>query len=304
MTVAKVSAFAAPAAVWSAWGDSITKSTGASDPYFAWPARLSRMMGVNVLQGGIGGQTSTPIAQRQGGRGTTLTLSGNTLSAGSNTVTAINGQAVTGYVTPPQPPTTPAGFPWPGNQLLSTGDNTSRSVTGTLLGRTGTLTRTASGNPAGTVETYTFTPASSVGLPVAMPADTPFILDQGGYDYGAQLLCFGRNNYWDVSAVLADYALAVANLKGDRRYLILPPPNGAGEGNPSGVFSAMTTLWTALQAAYPDNYFDWLTPLWNGGSTVDAIYRADSLHWNDAGCELAAYTLLAEIRRRGWHRPI
>ncbi|WP_196259686.1 SGNH/GDSL hydrolase family protein [Pelagibacterium limicola] len=65
-----------------AWGDSLTRGAGVSGDAFRYPVRLSAMLGGRtVVNRGIGGQTSTQIAARQGGVPILVTLDGDAIPA-------------------------------------------------------------------------------------------------------------------------------------------------------------------------------------------------------------------------------
>lgn len=126
-----------------AWGDSTSQNT--------YETALAAALGVTVYMGGIASQTSGEIMARQGGKPALLTVTGNLIPAnGAVTVTA-----------------------WSEDFLASKNTPTdTRSMTGTLAGVPGTLTK--SGSPSA----YTFT-RTTAGLATACPANTPFITDDG-----------------------------------------------------------------------------------------------------------------------------
>jgi hypothetical protein len=66
-----------------AWGDSLTRSTGASSAAARYPAIAANLFDPQrvVLNRGIGGQTSTQIAARQGGIPIAVTVEGNAIPA-------------------------------------------------------------------------------------------------------------------------------------------------------------------------------------------------------------------------------
>ncbi len=49
------------------WGDSITKGQGSSGDSYAYPGVLASLSGYNVINMGVGGETATTVAARQGG---------------------------------------------------------------------------------------------------------------------------------------------------------------------------------------------------------------------------------------------
>lgn len=242
-------------------GDSLSNGTGGT-PY---PTQLATMLGRTVVNSGIGGQTSTQIAARQGGNVILLTVFGNVISSGSNSVTTISGVAVTGS----------ASITNPNNQLLSTGaDNTTRTATGTLGSVHGTLTRTATGGPPSTAEVYTFTPDSGSSLPANCPAGTPFIVDTGGYDTYTCAFWVGRNDYSAQSEIVAAVNQMVSRLStAQKRFVIMSIINGVYSYETQGNtgYTQIVQANAAIQQLYPANYLDVRRLLIDQGLTVAGI---------------------------------
>lgn len=161
-------------------GNSFIDGSGGTPPCIFAAANLGKAF----TSYGIPGQVISQIAIRQGGGAITATVSGNTITNSANSVTALNGTAIVGAntgVTPNQFLTTPA-------------DNATRTVTGTLCGRVGVMTRTATGGPSSTAEVYTFTPGSSSGLPVSCAANSVFAIDTGTLNSGIVVMEGGYND--------------------------------------------------------------------------------------------------------------
>lgn len=206
-----------------------------------------------VLGRGIGGQRANQIAMRQGGLGFTITIDGNQIVAGANTVTAFNGVALAGCST--------ISDSTQNQMLLSTAsDNTTRSLTVEIAGITGILTRTATGGPPSTAETYTFTPDAGQPVPVSCPADSPVTVLAGlelNYTF-----CYwdGRNNKeldnWSVVSYVQDMIdhLAVQEPRG--AVLSIINGNYADEFIGQPKYLELIAANEELATAFPDFYVD------------------------------------------------
>lgn len=245
------------------WGDSLT--AGALSTNGGYPAVLASYLGVPVANYGIGGQAAPQIAQRQGGLSFTLTISSNSLASGSNSVTAVNGVAPQGCN---------AGCTLPPNALpLSTpSDTTTRTMYGNLCGYHGGLTRTSSGD---TSETYTFTPDSSVGLPITCGPAVTYTPDADGLWGYPQHIWAGKNgvSITGPSAVLADIALMVGVLT-TSNYDIFSVTQS--EGDYTGTLNQIdiASLNASLSSLYGARYVDVATALvnaYNPSSPMDVI---------------------------------
>lgn len=294
------------------YGDSMTFGEGGGGTTYltALSAALSNRQTVNR---GIGGQRSNQIAQRQGGNVPDVTVAGNRIVAGANTITHFNGT-----------PVTPTGTNPAVDQLLSTLDQTTRTIKATLAGVVGTVTRTASGGNPPTSETYTFTPDAGQIVPVTCPARTPLIVNVQGDDGCIQILWAGRNNSgFPTAQIQADVEAMVSRIQQfpRRRFLVLAVCNGniaseyAGEVNYANIIETNRNL----QKRFPANFVDvrrWLidkglaaagiTPTAQdlidiGRDIVPSSLRSDGVHLNAAGyAALGAKCLAAEITARGW----
>ncbi len=137
----------------------------------AVPDVLGGLTGRAVNNFALGGNTILHEACIAGAVPIPLTLSGNKIVAGANTVTAIDGVTATGQTYTQINAAVPGG----GKFLWSTpSDTLNHSSTGYLGSVHGTLTRSVvSGN-----EAYMFTPDSGAVLPDGMlPPGTPFVAD-------------------------------------------------------------------------------------------------------------------------------
>jgi len=283
-------------------GDSLTAGAGGSGGY---PARLGVLFPTRtILNMGIGGQTSTEIAQRVGAVPPTLSLAGSVMTTGANVVTAINGAA-----------------PSNTNGPLSTpSDNTTRPLTGTFCGVHGTLSRSATGGPPSTAETYIFTPDAGVTLPQHCPAGTPFIVDAGGIGADLAIIWLGRNNFSPAAQVMADVAACVAMLTYPKRFIVMGVLNGnyAAETINGSNWLAIVSLNQQLQAAYPANFFDarrylidrgladaGITPTTQdltdiANDLVPTSLRFDNVHLIQPAYNLIGTQLAAIINTKGW----
>ncbi len=229
------------------WGDSLTQGTGPVTPY---PAYLAAATGRDVLNLGIGGQQGYQIAARMGAIGVPMTVSGNTLSAGANSVTAINGTAPRSVLP------FPSEFFYTNLQLLSTQDANARSIRGTLGSVRGTLNRTATlvggSYTDASTETYTFTPDDGETLPAKVPAGSVFVADYEQDDRTHVFWLF-RNNYTDPNYL--DILDACIRRIGHGRYVIMPVINGdnAGERNSSVDPTNYNTI-RAIEDALTNRY--------------------------------------------------
>lgn len=285
------------------FGDSLTAGVGSSTGN-DYPSQLARLSGRTVTKDGIGGQNSLMMVARQGGNPALLTVAANQIpTSGPVSVTAMS------------------------VQLLSTpADNVSRNMTGTLAGVPGTLSRTASGGPPSTVETYTFTRTNS-GSVVACPANTPFIPDEGVAAQGLiQGFWWGRNNPSPASQVESDIAAAVAYLSPRySRYIVMGVLRTTGEpSGDAGNGDAIIALNAALASTYGNRFLEvdaapnageltWLntnfayTPSSGDNTQIAAGFIPDGLraspgdkHLNDAGYGLIAYRVNNFLIAKRW----
>lgn len=270
------------------WGDSLTVAN--QDLMgVTIPSALQALLGVPVTGLGIAGQQSTGISMRQGGTPIQLTLTGNQITYNGVTATAINGVSVVGMNTAQNPDY---------RFLSAAGDTTARFFLGSVCGVHGQLTRTASGGPPSTSETYFFLPDQNTGVtswlaasPKACPANSVFTPDTNSLLAYPTILEAGRNNTDYQSQILTDLAASVSAL-GHSRYLILSIPNGETEPSGNATYNKIVAINNAIAAAYPNNYFDvraYLVSQYDNSNPVD-VYD----HTND----IVPYTLRA-INQRG-----
>ncbi len=198
------------------------------------------------------------------------------------------------------------------------------------------LAATPGGNAISMVYNYTGAVLGKPGLtPVSLGADFagatavqgPFVLDwthPGGptslrlrthtdRDADTFILWMGRNNNARPHEVYADIRAAVRQIKAlDARFLIVSVTNGGGESLGSGYYYGSINLNHLLRLEFPDNFVDVRTALIRN-ATVDVndqidraadipprSLRSDNVHFNDAGQQIIAEVLAAEIMARGW----
>jgi len=291
------------------YSDSIYAGTGASDAAHGVTALMAAALGLSYTNNGIGGQVSRQCAMRFGARDTGLTVTGNQIpTSGAVTVTHINNVALAGMNT----------TQFPDYRLLSTqAENNTRSLVGTLGGVYGTLTRSSSGGPPSTTETYTFTRAKA-GSVVDIAANETFTVDVGDLDKCVIDIEVGAN---DVAQNIGSYAAALVELTDNiaamvarcrtlhLAYVVVGFPSTASAAYYTGTALATAlTAWRASMAAtYGDRWYDTMPVLLaNGdGSPADNVAIAngvpppsllsDVIHWNDAGHAVNATATAAKF---------
>lgn len=229
-----------------AYGDSLTAGSGET-PY---PLQLAALIGGGFVANnkGVGSQKGTQIAMRSGALPTYLTVQGNAIPAGANavSVTAINGVAPVGFATGNTPD----------YRLLSRGDgNFVQTLTGYIAGVHGTLTRTSTGGPPSTAETYTFTPdAGTSGA--TCPANTLFVPDDRNAAFRRELwLELGRNNSNETQRVRDDVTAMVKFYRPTiKRILVFGVLNGANDPRGSGSWQSIVDLNNFLRQDHPNFY--------------------------------------------------
>ncbi|MET3514357.1 hypothetical protein ABIC63_002129 [Pseudacidovorax sp. 1753] len=299
----------------AAYGDSLTAGAGGGGSTII--GALATALGIPGFNRGIGGQTSNQIAQRQSGNVVTATLSGNQIVAGANTVTEFNGAAVAGMSTNGAR-----------DQPLSTAsDNTTRSMSVSLCGVTGTLTRTANAAPS-TVEGYTFTPDAGQALPVTCPTQSPMLVLSNVFadTRRINILWPGRNNDWtSPTQIMSDLDAMTKVLieAGNRRFVVMTVINGnyAAEYAGASRYVQLMAINRAIMRRYPNNVVDVRSYLINralaylgitptaqdlidiGNDTVPTSCRAvgDNIHLNGITYAAIGANLLAPfITAKGW----
>lgn len=133
-------------------------------------------------------------------------------------------------------------------------------------------------------------------------------------DANTFILWMGRNNNARPHEVYADLLAAVEHIKSlDARFLIVSVTNGGGgETIGNSYYIGTVNLNHLLRQEFPDNFVDVRTALIRSASADanDQIDRAadipprslrsDNVHFNDAGQQIIAEVLAAELAARGW----
>jgi lysophospholipase L1-like esterase len=302
LTVATLPAVATVDALYTV-GDSLTESDQDGETGDAvWGQGAATDLGIPWTQGGIGGQTSTEIAIRQGGFQPQVTVTANQIPA-------------TGGVSATVAQTTSlkaASFSFPGVLYADQGDGTTVAVPGRMS------------HDAAGVWTFTRTDDGDV---IACAAGSVFVGSEGvGHEGDIQTIWAGRNNLSTADTSLAvairDVDLMVRHLRvGNSRYLIFPPVTSTGETTGTANHDAVTAATAVLAQRHADHFFDlrgWLisyglqlagmtptpTDLGDiGGDTIPTSLRAltgDGLHLSAAGYTLVRHKVEQLIAERGY----
>lgn len=242
---------------------------------------------------GIGSQNSTQIAARYGALALTCSLSGNTMGAVANYLTAISVHLIARV----------------GDQV-----GTVRSLRASILGITGTLTSTQSATSVpnsitfgGQWYTYTFTPDAGQTLPGTVPAGTALVIDPEARQDSVLLVWMGRNDVgaagWQ-DTVKANIAAVVAAYKPlVRRICILSITNAVAEPIGTANYDQIVAFNADIAALYPDSYVD-VRAAYNAGTATDipaAANTSDGVHYTTAGKTAIAGAVISFITSKGWY---
>jgi hypothetical protein len=286
-------------------GDSLTQSGPGTV--------LATLTGRSVVNLGRGSQASRHIAARMGAIPVEVTVTGNQIASGSNVLTHINGHAISGSL---------GEVDGTDNQFLSRADsNTTYSVRAMIGSVRGTLTRTASGGPPSTSETYTFVPDAGEYLPAKCPAGTLLIAE---YDYGnlTHVIWAGSNDigFGDDEERFEPNIRAIINRLGHRRYIALPPINRTGQVDyqEGGTWWLKVVLCEQILAGIAvENYVPIrrmmidqglarveITPTGTdvtdiAADTIPTSLKADFIHHNTDGNTALAEIIAEELSVRG-----
>ena len=288
------------------YGDSLT-SNGLA-------LALATESGRTVTNNGIGGQVSQQIAARQGGLVQDVTISGNQITSGSNTVTHFNNIAIASNVRDKSQP-------------LSTASNTTtRTMAVIIAGVSGVLQRTASGGPPSTTETYIFTPSVGQTVPVTCPARSAMRVRNSDELSLVQVIWSGRNDKtspgWASGDVEANVRAMVDRIikSGNSKFVVMGVTNGqyASEYEGGLDYISLVDLNRTLTASYPDNFFDARRFLIDRGlatagitptsqddididnDTVPDSLRVDAIHINSQAYTVLAAAIYNFINTKGW----
>lgn len=248
----------------AAWGDSFTSGNEGNANQGSWPLQLQSYLGPNVVNQGLGGQTSTQICVRYGACPTSFaTLSPNIIPACTST------PCTTSTVTFPSghQPIVVQGSPAVSYNFVTGTVQSSPTIHGTV---------TYDG------ATYTFTPdVNTSGATVAN--GTNFVLDKPYISY-IPIFWEGRNDILitGCSTILANLAAQVALVPSGVPYLILSMPNKdvSTEWIGQADYTTITSCNASIAAAYPNNYIDIRSTLiaaYNPLNTIDIANHAEDV---------------------------
>lgn len=208
------------------YGDSLTQTGYQNTLHRLAPSHI-------VVNLGLGSQGSRHIATRMGAVTADLTVSGNEIVSGANTITHINGYALAPGLGNDGGDGT---LNYEVNQFLSRGDSSqSVSLTGTLGGVHGTLARSVGGSGVvGTdPEVYTFTPDAGETLPVSLGGDATWQTDDLYRGQGNIIIPWvGANDlgFGEIDQRFKPYAAAIATWLAGETYLWIGPHTRTGDG--------------------------------------------------------------------------
>jgi lysophospholipase L1-like esterase len=259
------------------WGDSLTFGAGASDATTkAYPPIAGNAFATprTAYNRGVGGQTSTQVAVRQGGVATTATISGGQIpTSGGVTVTFPSGYE-------PCTSQSPVG-----------------GIAGTISGVYGFVTY------SGGVLTFTRAAAGSA----VNVASAQFIPDLGFMSGAAgQVFWVGRNNFASLSQIQSDLTAMAATVPGGR-FLMLTVTNkyDGTENSGSADYNQIIADNSMILSGWPSNSVDIraLLVAASGGSN-DAINpswgNGDGTHLNDTAYAYIGAQVQSWFAAKGW----
>lgn len=264
-------------------GDSMTNGyAGGSEAY---PKQLAdKLPGRSISNLGVSSNTSIQIAARMGAAPARFSVVGGVIPrAGVVSLTASE---------------TPSN--------LST-NSMDLEFDGTLFGVPGKL---KVGAGAGTTSP-TFT-RSCAGDVVAVPSNTPFVIQDIGFFRDSVLVIWaGRNNNANAS-VLPYIAAMVAQLS-HSRFIVLSVCTRTTEVSGTSGYTYVNGLNAQLKSIYPNNYVDVLTPLIaaynpalpddvtaHAGNTIPPSLSTDGTHLTAPAQTIVAQTVADSISLRGF----
>lgn len=250
-----------------AWGDSMTQTAHGSGDTF--PNHLGDLIGVPVVNGGRGGETSTGIAIRSGGLNLRLTVAGNSIPAsGAVTVTAEPGTLYR--------------------------PESAWNFYGKLAGIYGTLTRAANTN------VWTFTRTNTGSVTAVLPG-APFEVSSAT-DYADFAVIWAGHNLTDHAVVLRDVGAMVERARQQgQSFVVLSLLNTATQPAGNAGYKVFADLNAALATTYGAAFLDVRRFLIDHGLSVAGISATagdttaiaedrvppslmfDTIHLNDAG---------------------
>ena len=259
------------------WGDSMTQGDEGTTDIGAYPVVLQSAIGPQIVNMGIGGQTSTQIGVRQGGVASYVTVQGGTIPA--------HGGVTVRFATGFEPVTLPT-----------------RTVSGSIAGVDGTISLSGF-LPTGT---FTFTPVAGSHTPVTVNGNARFIPSTPYQNY-LPIFWEGRDNLFTTSAgpwgpaqIESDIAAQVAALPKGLNYLVLPVMNEnyAAERKGGANYATLMSLNNTLAATYGSHYLDVRSVVvnaYNPSSPVDVTDHKYDMPPTSLGAVTATGTLVAKI---------
>jgi hypothetical protein len=249
-------------------GDSLTGGAYGAQ----YRTKLSNLSGLEVINLGIGGQTSTNIAARVGVLDVTITLDEPVIVDGSYLIQSIENTPLTSQ----------------GSQHVSCARYAYMSCEITRIISTGQMYI----NITGLTETL----PSTFTLRMAHPEVN---------ENDLAVIWVGRNNAYQVETVARDTDLIEAWLsESGAHYVILSVLNSGSEITGTSTYSYIQTINSNLSSTYPDNYLDIRSILVSSydttnetdvanytGDAVPSSLRADAIHLNQDGHDIVANEL-------------
>ena len=268
------------------FGDSLTEGTGSGGSTVGVQLQALYSDGRTVTSFGYGGQNINSILCRQGSAPTQVTLPTN----------------VRGFCEVPAS-TTPVSVTVTNSPLGYADITQAKSITGTLSGIAGTLTRTANTND------YTFT-RTSAGSALEVEAGLPFIPDTAIYKKYTTFCWIGTNNMTTASNENTIFAGIQKYLSFQdtvqKRFIVAMPAIDSLSGSLATIKANYDALLPLVKAAYPTEYIDTRALLQRNhdGSANDladvaaglmprSLLYTDRYHLNATGYGIVA----AEVKR-------
>ena len=268
------------------FGDSLTEGTGSGGSTVGVQLQALYSDGRTVTSFGYGGQNINSILCRQGSAPTQVTL-------------PTNGR---GFCEVPAS-TTPVSVTVTNSPLGYADITQAKSITGTLAGIAGTLTRTANTND------YTFT-RTSAGSALEVDAGLPFIPDTAIYKKYTTFCWIGTNNMTTASNENTIFAGIQKYLSFQdtvqKRFIVAMPAIDSLSGSLATIKANYDALLPLVKAAYPTEYIDTRALLQRNhdGSANDladvaaglmprSLLYTDRYHLNATGYGIVA----AEVKR-------
>ncbi|MGH8781077.1 SGNH/GDSL hydrolase family protein [Paraburkholderia sp.] len=269
-----------------AWGDSLTTGTpGIGGLSGTWPYQLSRLLGGRTVRNfGVSGQTSESIAARQGALVARLSVARSGTADDGGT----DGNVIPVTVT---------------NRLNIPGAGIG-AVHGTLNGIPGELAYAAN-------DRHVFIRDATVDAKIAIPADSPFIVDD--YRDDINVIWAGRNDVNEDGTAHTVENIARMAARVDRgRFIVLSIVNGADEGRGTQRYRTIVALNQKLATRFPDHFIDIRAALIAHANasaadladrTADIVprsLRVDRLHLTADGYRIVAQCVFGFVNNHDW----